>query len=293
MSDKIKVGFCVAYDWSMLAYALPLVYDTADAICLSLDKDRRSWANNPFPFHDEGFYDLLKKVDVANKITLIEEDFHVVDLSPMQNEVRQRNIMAERMGKGGWHIQLDCDEYFIDFPRFVKHLKSISTNRAVNVCCIWVTLFKKIENGYLFIMPTENRNIEFIQVATNTPVYEYGRRNGHFNIYTNFKIAHQSWARTEEEVLQKLNNWGHKDDFSVGDYYKFWQSLSAHNYKTIKDFHPTQPECWPALEYIKAEDLEQFIRDFDSYQFQSLSEWNLLWKNSRVMNKLRSWMKRL
>lgn len=41
---QIKVGFCVAYDWNLLHVSIPKIYDDADVICLSIDKNRRSWA---------------------------------------------------------------------------------------------------------------------------------------------------------------------------------------------------------------------------------------------------------
>src|SRR5690348_14068470 len=104
MSDLIKVGFCVAYDWPLLANALPLIYDHADSICLSMDRDRITWANAPIQWDANGFNELIRRLDPQNKVTCYEDDFHQPDLTPMQNEVRQRNKMAEFMGTSGWHI---------------------------------------------------------------------------------------------------------------------------------------------------------------------------------------------
>ena len=41
-------------------------------------------------------------------------------MQPMELETRQRNMMAEKMGSGGWHIQMDGDEYAYDFGVLAK-----------------------------------------------------------------------------------------------------------------------------------------------------------------------------
>src|SRR5947209_19632592 len=118
----IKVGFCVAYDWNLLRYSLPAVYNHADVICLSVDKNRKSWTGRSYSFDSDRFHEFLRANDPLKKIRLYEDDFSISTLSPMENEVRQRNLIAEFMGKDGWHIQLDTDEYFNDFRGFVSYL---------------------------------------------------------------------------------------------------------------------------------------------------------------------------
>jgi hypothetical protein len=33
----------------------------------------------------------------------------------MECDTRERNMLAKYMGEGGWHVQIDADEYFADF----------------------------------------------------------------------------------------------------------------------------------------------------------------------------------
>src|SRR5687767_11009070 len=103
----IKVGYCVAYDWNLLNFSLPQVYDHADVICLSVDINRQSWSGKPFSWHEEGFRSMIRELDYAQKIKVYEEAFYDPQLLPMDNEVRQRNKIASFLGEGGWHIQLD------------------------------------------------------------------------------------------------------------------------------------------------------------------------------------------
>jgi len=292
MNEVIKVGFCVAYDWRLLEYALPLIYNAADEIHLSVDIEKKTWANSSFELDQEGFRALISSIDLKNKVHIYEDNFHLPELTTMENEVRQRNMMATKMGPGGWHIQLDCDEYFIGFDEFIKFLKSAGRkNYKFNVCCSLVTLFKQVEAGFLYVAPDTFQKVEFIQIATRTPHYQFGRRNGDFNIYTNFKIIHQSWARSETEIHQKIINWGHNNDFDSDYFIEFWKSLDEYNYKTVKDFHPINSSQWPFLRFIQAGSIEDCIEHLDKLNPYPLSKAEILLKNSRWLSKIKQLLK--
>jgi len=258
----INVGFCIAYDWNLLRYSLPLIYKEADRICFSVDKDKISWSGNRYNWDEEGFRTLIDEFDTEGKITVLEEDYHLSELSPMENEVRQRNLIAKFIGTKGWHIQLDTDEYFIDFPGFVKYLKSKHFSRPVNICCPWITLFKKVDQGYLWIKNDDLDNQDIIAIATNSPEYQFGRRNGNFNIVTNYTLLHQSWARESDEIAEKLKNWGHTNDFELQNYFNFWKTLTEDNYQQIRDFHPIQEQRWQKLEFQEGRTIPYLINTF-------------------------------
>lgn len=290
MSDNsIKVGFCVAYDWRLLAYSLPQVYYHADLIYLSVDRDRLSWARKPFEWHQSAFNELISKIDTSGKIVLYEDDFHAADLTPAENEVRQRSLMAEKMGDGGWHIQLDCDEYFIDFQGFVEFLRSRPTsNDNSNICCQLITIFKEVNGGFLYVFPNNKRHLEFLQVASRSPKYEHGRRNGHFNILSPFLIVHQSWARSEKEILEKLSNWGHVGDFDADQYFKLWKTVTAENFQNIENFHPLQADIWGSLKLVESRSIQGVIQHFRTTRFPTPGTFNRLFRNSLFVSRLRN-----
>jgi len=292
MREAIKIGFCIAYDWYLLEHALPLIYTEADQICLSIDRDRISWSGAKYTFDENAFRALVKRIDIHAKIKVLEEDYHLPDLSPMANEVRQRNRIAEFQGEGGWHLQLDCDEYFQDFKGFVDYLRTFpNTGRTLNICCPWVTLFKRVENGFLYVDPGDKNMIEYMQIATRHPIYEYGRRNGFFNVYTNFAIIHQSWARERAEIQEKIGNWGHANDFDRDSYFSFWDELNQRNYTTASNFHFLHPAVWPKLSFIEAETIDEFVGRFRSARFPELSGIDLVLKNSLWMSRIRKFLK--
>lgn len=288
MREQIKIGICVAYDWYLLEHALPLLYEEADLICLSIDSSRLSWSQQPYAWDEAGFQKLIDKIDTHHKIKRFEADFHNPDLTPAQNEVDQRRRMAEYMQPGGWHIQLDCDEYFLDFKGFVGYLRGLSPgrSRSVNVCCPLITLFKKIDAGYLWIQPDRRDRVEFIQIASLEPAFDHGRRNGLFNLYTDFVLLHQSWARSGEEIADKIKNWGHKNDFDTQDYFLKWESLGEDNFREMKNFHPIVPEIWSSLKLAQGNTIADIIRNPPAINL-FWSQTNFAVKNSRMLSRIR------
>lgn len=283
-SSFIKVGFLVSYDWHLLKNAIPLIYTEADIMCLALDKKRLTWAGNKFDFDDEAFYKMIDNIDIDKKIKIYEDDFFVENLTPMQCEVRERNLLAKQMGEDGWHIQLDADEYFLNFKGFVIYLKKMSTTqKEVNICVALLNLFKKIEKGVLYIT---NQQLDLIQIATNKPSYEYGRKNGYFNHISPFYILHDTWARSEKEVWQKISNWGHKNDFDVEEYYSFWKGLDENNYHQVKDFHPINPSVWSELQFIEGQKIADIVQKFVKKDFP-ISKFALFLKNNRNIARIK------
>ena len=289
--ELIKVGFCVAYDWQLLAYSIPPIYQYADLICLSIDKDRMSWAGNPFTWDEEGFRALLSRIDPQKKIQLLEEDYHIASLSPMQNEVRQRNRIAAFMGQGGWHIQLDSDEFFLNFEGFVHYLQRVQSFRKLNVSCPWVTLYKQTEDGFFYVKPDTYKQIEFIQIATMHPHYEYGRRNGYFNEHTDFAILHLSWARSEAEIWEKLNNWGHNKDLDIKYNFCLWKETDLTNYHERINFHYMPNANWPRLEFIPANKIEDLLQLSEKEFNLPISPTRLKLENSIWMSRARKYLK--
>ncbi|MFN8342750.1 MAG: hypothetical protein U0V64_13870 [Cyclobacteriaceae bacterium] len=295
MQAAIKIGFCIAYDWYFLREALPQVYADADVILLALDRRRMSWSGKHFEFDEDGFRTLVKELDAEGKITLYEDDFFVQGHSPMQNEVRQRNLMAARLGPGGWHIQLDCDEYFINFAGFVRYLRRLNPKRfqRTNVCCDWITLFRQVDEGFLIVSHDHPRQIERIAIATLSPRYEYGRRNGDRNHFAPFGIVHQSWARSEAEIATKLSSWGHAHDFDANAFMSFWKSLTRDSATTVRNFHPIHPAVWSRLSWVAGNTMREVLQHLAQQPHQGYNAWQRALANARWINSFRSRLSKL
>ncbi len=294
MTGNIKVGICVAYDWELLEISIPLIYDHADSILLAIDRNRTSWSGIKYKLEDVPFFEMIKKIDRYSKIQVWEEDFYSPCKTAMQNEINQRTKMAEKMGEGGWFIQLDCDEYFLNFGGFTEALKSKKRygRAGVNICCPFIILFKKIDSAYLTVSLQSASKFEYVPVATAHPLYEFGRRNGYFNYHSSFFVLHQSWARAPEDVKEKLENWGHFGDFDAESFYKLWNSAEESNYMEYRDFHPIVPENWPALDRIPVKNIQALIQYYTEFP-PRIGKMRLFIKNSRILSGIISKLRRL
>jgi hypothetical protein len=283
MIQQIKVGMLVSYDYEAIKNSLPLVYEYADKIVLAVDKDRKTWAGNPVTIA-ETFWEWIKEIDIQHKIEVYRDSFYVEGLTSMQCETRERNMLGKHMGKGGWHVQIDADEYFIDFKSFVDFLHELDIKKKhINyVTMEWLNLYKKVSTGYLFIKGYSGGTA----IATTKPDYICARIIAHPKkvIYPQ-RIIHDSLARTEHDLLTKLNNWGHKDDFNTEGYFQYWKAINEENYMFVRNFHPTTPEIWSELNYIEAKDLPSLL-----YYFKENKHSNLL-KAAKRLPKIRKIMK--
>jgi hypothetical protein len=271
MNTNIKVIFLLSYDYEYLKYSLPCIYKNANKILLSIDKNRLSWTGNKYLF-DESIFDWVKEFDVENKIQIYEDVFYIEGYTAMENETRQRQLSADFLGEGGWTIQIDVDEYFIDFSSFVDFLnlhndylkapKLTPISFSVN----WLTLYKQDQNGFYYI---DKCSDSWVKIATNYPQYRYARLCIQKTIYSNFLMLHQSWARTREELEFKLINWGHNTD--VNDplkYLEIWDSVNPNNYKNYSNFSPF-PKLynWKTLGFVKAKDVNKLISEFKNINY--------------------------
>lgn len=270
----IKVGFLVSYDFKYLYKSIPLVYEASDLIVLAVDKDRLTWSGNPL-YIDPLFFDWVKEFDTLKKIVIYEDAFYIAKNTPAENDTRERNLLAKAMGEGGWHIQIDSDEYFNDFKGFVSFLnekKQYLKNpkkQPIEIHVQWITLFKKVEGGFLYIKDS----LDAVEVATNYPKYKYMRATRHSKkIITKFILLHQSWARDDDEIYTKITNWSHRDDSDNVAFFEFWKNISLENYKEVTNFHENDPTKWKALEFVSEAELDSLkinISDFQLFKLKT------------------------
>lgn len=243
----IKVGFLISYDYEFIKTSLPRVYNEVEEIYFAVDANGLTWSGESIQI-EEAFWDWVEEFDTAKKIRIYKDSFYVDGLTPMECDTRERNLLGKRMGEADWYIQIDSDEYFVDFASFAHKLKAFKSAVPVTVACRVLTLFKRVANGYLIIGGSE----ELLAFATNNPVYDVARNNTSGNEQVNWDdlVLHQSWARTPEEIYLKLHNWSHKDDFNVDSFFKLWTAIDEDNYHVIKSFHPLWSNVWPCLKFV-------------------------------------------
>ncbi len=260
--NKIQVGFLVSYDYELLKNAIPQIYKEADTVFLAIDKSRKTWNGSDIEIGDD-LFDWIKTYDVDHKIEIYEADFYVPELTTMECEVRERKMLAEQMGLGNWLVQLDADEYFINFNKFVgflnarNHLLEAPEKHRVQIYPFHVTLYKQTENGYLYV-----NNATKTVAATNYPDYRVGRKTHGKVIYTNSLVLHESCSRNREDLIVKLSNWGHNADIDLDAFMKKWDLLNEQNYKTMSGFFYLESSVWEDLDFIEGRNIQEVFKNF-------------------------------
>lgn len=273
---KIKVGYVLSYDYSMFLTSVKQLYNYVDRIFVAIDENYKTWSGNDFEIPDS-FFEEVKFFDVENKIEFYFDDFFIPELTPMGCETRERNMLLKKMGKG-WLMQVDVDEYLYDFKKTRKFLKEhwylviFPKFTPIVFKGIFITLFKELPDGYLYI-----ENKERFSFITNHSNFEAARTNYSVsNHLMDAKVIHQSWARSEEQILLKIKNWGHRDDFDTQKYFEFWKNLSSTNYSIYKDIHPMKPDLWNELHFLPSSSIDDFIKLYGDRNKQILTNVGLL-----------------
>ena len=268
--QMIKVGYLLSYDYHMFLTSVKQLYDYVDKIVVGIDKDYKTWSGNSFEI-PKSFFDEVKAFDRKNKIQIYFDKFYIPNLSPMECETRERNLVLAKLGRG-WKIQLDVDEYIYDFKSVAKYLKKYwyltLFPKYTPICFqgVLITLFRQLPDGFLYI--DNNESFPFI---TNQSSNVHTRRNDMIrNHRSNIKVIHQSWARSEKEIQFKISNWGHRDDFDTQQYFEFWKKLDKVNYVNYTDIHPISPEVWDKLYFLASASIDDFIFKFSIENRQNI-----------------------
>ena len=171
------------------------------------------------------------------------------------------------MGIGNWLIQLDADEYFLNFKEFTTFLKNNnkyvkpSYKKEIQISAYLVNIYKFVEDGFLYVdEPTR------CLTATNKPNYKVGRNTRKRIIYTNNLILHETLSRSEEELEMKLKNWGHKNELN-SQFLAKWKIASKENFMDLKDVFYIEPEKWKSLNYVVGKNINEVSKNFNSKSF--------------------------
>ncbi|OXB04804.1 hypothetical protein [Flavobacterium pectinovorum] len=257
---KIHVGFLFSHDYEKLKLSIPPVYAASDRIFIAIDENYITWSGNKFEV-DPDFFEWLKEIDTDNKIEIYRDNFYVPSLTEIEMDTRERHLLSLKMGIGNWLVQVDSDEYFFDFEKFVLDLRKHDhyldnpEKNKIQIAAFWVILYKYTDNGILYVdLPMK------AIFATNYPNYNLARRTSSRVIYTNNIVLHESLSRTEKELRFKLENWGHKRQVNAGFIDK-WIKVNEKNYTELRDFYYIEPNRWKKLNYFPSRDLKE-IKDF-------------------------------
>jgi hypothetical protein len=262
---KKSVISLISYDANYLPESIGSYYNYVDEIVLGLDKDRISWSGNKFSFNEAELWSQLKKIDYANKITIVEENFHR-SKTPIENDTHERNYLKSKC-EYDWVFSFDADEvlvnareFFIDFCPIVQDYKHIE------LMFTWYLLYKQVEGGYL-IIADENRehlfkkDIQGFTADRDLHTFTYCRwTNSKHKVLSPLAIKHYSFCRSQEELSKKINNFGHSAESKQDPFYEVQKQINKQNYTSLRNFktHGSGAQ-WPALKFVSTQDVDKYL----------------------------------
>src|SRR5690606_20972785 len=218
------------------------------------------------------------EIDVENKISIFEDRFYRPGLTTMECEVLERRLLAKQMGIGNWIVQLDADEYPIDFKAFVSTLHKYDSylddpkSNKIQIATFLVNIYKLEDNGFLYIdEPTK------CITATNYSNYKGGRNTKERIIYTKHLMLHETLTRDEQELAFKFKNWGHNKQLNP-HFMEKWKLANSQNYKQLSDLFYLEPHKWKRLNFVNIDNLTDLANKFEEANFAP-SNWYLRKKN--------------
>ncbi len=275
---KIHVGFLLSYDYEKLKLAIPPVYKSADRIFIAQDKNNLTWNGNTFEI-DESFFDWIKEIDVDNKIEFYKDNFYVPEITGIQNDTRERHMLSLKMGIGNWLIQVDSDEYFLDFDDFIKQLRKYDSyldnpkKTPIQISGFHVDIYKYLDDGLLYVKDTCK-----VLVATNYPNYKLARQTRERVIYVNSLIFHESLARSEKDLEYKIKNWSHSHEIN-SEFLTKWKKANKENYNEIKDVFYLNPKQWSSIGYINTKNIDELKNHLNEIDVKKITPFTILSKN--------------
>lgn len=262
---RMVVSFLVSYDAELLKKSVPLIYKEADLIVFSIDRDQLTWQGQKYELADD-FTEWIDSLDIAKKVIIYKDKFYLPGVNPNQLDTRQRQMTAEYAGMSDtWHIQVDADEYILNFADLINNLRREERERKVCEDVLYmgklIPLFKQDSTGFYYV--DNGNSYELVALAASNPTYTSARKTNVkeqkvFDVY----VIHQTFARDEDELIMKLQNWTHSNDFDTQSYLNLWRVIDQNNYKYLYNFHPSYAPTWKRLAYTQASNINKFIDEY-------------------------------
>jgi hypothetical protein len=263
---KKSVISLISYDATFLPESIKTYYNYVDEIVLGLDKDRISWSNNRFSFDEDALWKALQAIDVDNKISIIEENFHRSS-SPVENDTHERNYLKSKC-ENDWIFSFDADEMLVNAREFfVDFCPIVQDYRDVELMFTWYMLYKEFDDGFLIISDDTRQHafkqeIQGFTADRDIHTFNYCRwTNSQKKILSPLGIKHYSFCRTDKELSDKINNFTHSAESKNDPFYHIQKQVTKENYSQFSNLKtiPNGPQ-WPGLVFVDKQNVDNFLK---------------------------------
>lgn len=184
--------------------------------------------NSTKPWQGEDVDDYTGDVARAHGATVVQHDW--------ASEHDQRNAGQDWFHDFDWIIILDPDEFLPEGAWLTLHEFLQQASGQAYVCREQFTYWKK----GMRVQPQEDYK-QIIAVRPSVRFIDKRVVDSHWG-YAPVSLHHFSWARTDEEVWNKISHYGHAHEFDTKDWYEnVWLKNKT------EDLHPLTPPSLKSL----------------------------------------------
>lgn len=271
------VAYILAADPAWCQQSLLSYYDIVDEVYVSYDVQGLGWSGMPTKCAEA--LDRLLAIDRDNKLRMVPGSFHGPYGNPIEGDTYQRQTIVDHIGsRADWIIQLDSDEILPNAGRLLQALKDAGDEIMAVDWPLRVIFSKHTDGRFLEVRRTTGEYApEHVPIAVRPGiVFSESRRTTQPTLrhtiqhhifrkirYRSWKwsevtfikpedaVVHLSWVRTLDQIVSKVQSWGHSIDFDTLDYVEKVWLRSPLAWRKLKNFHPIVPNTWPCLKPVR------------------------------------------
>ena len=273
---KIAAVYCIYNEENYIEYSIKSIYDFVDKIIICLSQ-APYLAYNPQVSRMQFKKD--KTEQIIDKISSGDDKFEIIK-DTWEEQIEQRNRGMKYCIDNGYdyYFLIDGDEVYRK-----DHLENIAKEIAVHTeigsfvikCTIFWRSFKyRIPAEKVAWCPrrifkiTPFRNILGLKWPYECRFTGINKTNSLGKVYQispqKAIFYHFSYAKSVKNMKEKLSTFPHAHEILDGWYENVWLKWSGN--RNMRNVHPTNPEKFPAVEYVEPKDLPEMLKEHPYYK---------------------------
>ncbi len=249
---RIAVGICVHNEEEYIQYCLNSIYRFADviAVCVTTGTPWGGKYEEP-----DNTLNLVKSFpDPDGKIHVLEGEW--------PDEITQRNANLDLVrDKADYYMIVDADEFYTKESLY-EIMNYIRIRPYVGQFRIRVRTYWKTNPIYVIDPPEPLKQYIISRIRKRTHFIDLRKTNEKFRCLIpphRAILHHLSYARSNEKILHKINNFSHRHQIVDGWYDNVWLKWDEDH--SLENLHPTNPPEYKRTIQANVNSLPEAIRN--------------------------------